>query len=261
MMSPKYGFMSVCTKTYFEEDVEDITFVPLTLNYTRTLEGESFPGELRGEQKVKESVSRIFRAVDVFFMNLGTMNIDFCDPISLSDYTKQFTATQGPEFNPFKHKKDQQLVNSSLAHEIVYDLQKNLRMMPTTMVASFILLYRKGISKPELTQKIEWLGMIINARGANFGNDIGLPGQNTMDIGLEHLGGYISKKSGIYTPKVLMDGDCSNHIMLAYYRNPLNHIFFNESIILASMHSFGLESQWQIGIDYDQLFERACFLS
>jgi glycerone phosphate O-acyltransferase/fatty acyl-CoA reductase len=49
MMSPKYGFMSVCTKTYFEEDVEDITFVPLTLNYTRTLEGESFPGELRGE--------------------------------------------------------------------------------------------------------------------------------------------------------------------------------------------------------------------
>jgi glycerone phosphate O-acyltransferase/fatty acyl-CoA reductase len=49
MISPKYGFMSVCTKTYFEEDIEDITFVPLTLNYTRTLEGESFPGELRGE--------------------------------------------------------------------------------------------------------------------------------------------------------------------------------------------------------------------
>ena len=49
-------------------------------------------------------------------------------------------------------------------------------MMPTTMVSSFILLYRKGIAKQELAQKIEWLGMIINARGANFGNDIGLPG-------------------------------------------------------------------------------------
>ena len=82
-----------------------------------------------------------------------------------------------------------------------------------------------------------------------------------MDIGLEHLAGYIDTKSGIYTPKVLMDGDCSNHIMLAYYRNPLNHIFFNESIILASMNSFGLESQWQSGIELEQLFERACFLS
>lgn len=109
-------------------------------------------------------------------MNLGTMNIDFCEPISLSEYTKKLTAKQGPEFNPFKNKKDQQKVNSTLAHEIVYDLQKNLRMMPTTMVSSFILLYRKGIAKQELAQKIEWLGMIINARGANFGNDIGLPG-------------------------------------------------------------------------------------
>jgi glycerol-3-phosphate O-acyltransferase len=49
MISPKYGFMSVCTRVFFEGEVEDITFVPVTLNYTRTLEGETFPGELRGE--------------------------------------------------------------------------------------------------------------------------------------------------------------------------------------------------------------------
>jgi glycerol-3-phosphate O-acyltransferase len=48
MMPPKYGFMSVCTKVFFEKDIEDITFVPVAINYTRTLEGESFPGELRG---------------------------------------------------------------------------------------------------------------------------------------------------------------------------------------------------------------------
>jgi hypothetical protein len=41
--------MSVCTKVFFEKDVEEITFVPVTLNYTRTLEDESFPGELRGQ--------------------------------------------------------------------------------------------------------------------------------------------------------------------------------------------------------------------
>lgn len=48
-LPPKYGFMSVCTKVFFEKDVEEITFVPVTLNYTRTLEDESFPGELRGQ--------------------------------------------------------------------------------------------------------------------------------------------------------------------------------------------------------------------
>jgi glycerol-3-phosphate O-acyltransferase len=49
MIIPKYGFMSVCSRVFFEKEVEDITFVPVTLNYTRTLEGETFPGELRGE--------------------------------------------------------------------------------------------------------------------------------------------------------------------------------------------------------------------
>ena len=46
-----------------------------------------------------------------------------------------------------------------------------------------------------------------------------------------------------------------------YYRNPLNLVFFNEAIILASMQSFGLESQWLECVDLDQLFQRACFLS
>jgi hypothetical protein len=31
-----------------KKDIEEITFVPVAINYTRTLEGESFPGELRG---------------------------------------------------------------------------------------------------------------------------------------------------------------------------------------------------------------------
>lgn len=79
--------MSVCTRVFFEKEVEDITFVPVTLNYTKTLEGESFLGELRGAQKVKESLSRIFSAVEVLRTNLGTMYIDFQEPIHLSEYT------------------------------------------------------------------------------------------------------------------------------------------------------------------------------
>jgi hypothetical protein len=64
-------------------------------------------------------------------------------------------------------------------------------MMPTTMVASLILLYRKGISHSELEQKMLWLGMILKERGAKLNNDFGLPGLNTIKIGLEHLSGYL----------------------------------------------------------------------
>jgi hypothetical protein len=84
-----------------------------------------------------------------------------------------------------------------------------------------------------------------------------------MEIGLFHLDSYLDKKGSIIEPKVdsAIGGDLGNYFMLYYYRNPLNGIFFNESIILASMHSFGIVSEWQQGIDLDLLFQRSCYLS
>lgn len=259
-MPPKYGFLSVCTKVFFEKDVEDITIIPVTINYTRTLEDESFPGELRGEQKVKESFSRVVAATDILMMNYGTILIDFCEPISVSDYTKQKMQVM-PQFNPFTSREDQLQLNAVLAQDIVLELKKKIRMMPTTMVASIILLFRRGISRDELSKHIEWMSMLINERGANFGNDVGLPGQNTMKIGLEHLKNYLEFKGKMISPKILPNGDHKNFIMLYYYRNPLSSIFFNEGLVLVAMHSFGLEHSWQTGVPLDQLFERACFLA
>lgn len=103
--------------------------------------------------------------------------------------------------------------------------------------------------------------MLINERGANFGNDIGLPGQNTMKLGLNHLTDYVDTKGKIIMPKVGSNGDLKSYIMLYYYRNPLVTIFFNEGLVLVAMHSFGLENSWQTGVPLDQLFTRACYLS
>jgi glycerol-3-phosphate O-acyltransferase len=103
MSTPKYGFLSVCTKSYFEKDVEEMTIVPVTLNYSKTLEGETFPGELRGSQKVKETLGRVLSGLEVLATNLGTMVIDFCEPIQLSSYTAQkIKSIEG--FDPFLNK-------------------------------------------------------------------------------------------------------------------------------------------------------------
>ena len=259
ILPPKFGFMSICTKTFFDKEVDDITLVPVTLNYTRTLENDSFMGELRGEQKVPESLSRVLKAVEVLRMNLGTMYVDFCQPISVSQYTAEMQKEK-PEFDPFRKQQDRVALNFRLAHDIVFRLQKEIRMMPTNMVASIVLLYRQGISKLELRQKVDWLGSILTERGAKFANDSGLPSRQMTDIGLEHLKTYLVEKQGVLSPKIV-DGDYGNYIMLYYFRNPLNQVFFNEAIILAALHSFGLEQEWQTGVGKDDLFERSVYLS
>jgi hypothetical protein len=52
------------------------------------------------------------------------------------------------------------------------------------------------------------------------------------------LGDYLEKKRDIWTPKVYGTNN-NNYMMLAYYRNPLNQIFFNEGVVLVALQSFG----------------------
>ncbi len=51
------------TGAFYKDKVEEMVFIPVTINYTRVLEGETFPFELTGEPKVKETLSRIVKAV------------------------------------------------------------------------------------------------------------------------------------------------------------------------------------------------------
>jgi glycerone phosphate O-acyltransferase/fatty acyl-CoA reductase len=88
ILYPKYGFISILTSAFFKEKVKELTFIPVTINYTRTLEGETFPFELTGEEKVKESLGRLIKAIQIFSMNLGTIYLDFCEPIKLSEFTQ-----------------------------------------------------------------------------------------------------------------------------------------------------------------------------
>lgn len=99
---------------------------------------------------------------------------------------------ENPDFDPFTVKKDLLKLNYDLANDIVFTLQKEIRMMSTTLVASLIMLYRQGISMDELKQKIDWLGLVLYSRGANFSSDNNLPDKQTMQQGLEQLEPYLS---------------------------------------------------------------------
>lgn len=224
MLPPKFGILQILNNTYFDKKCEEITFIPVTINYTRTLEGESFPNELTGENKVKESLSRIVKAFSILSMNFGTIYLDFYEPIKISQALAQQQKIT-PSLDPFKNKADRLKFNNELGHKIVFILQNHVRIMPTNLVSAILLMYRRGISEDQLVKKVAWLGLALNQRGAVVATDGGLPHENTVKIGLKHLEDYIVLKRNIYKPKV-SEGDYQNYIMLGYYRNALNFVFF-----------------------------------
>jgi len=152
-------------------------------------------------------------------MNLGSIYLDFCEPIVFSDFNKE-CVRQDPKLDPMVNEKDRLAVTNSLGNDLIYSLQRNIRMMPTNLVASVVLLQRKGINENDLEEKVRWLGQTLAQRNICL-STYGLPSVNTLKIGVQHLGDYLQKKRDIYMPLVT-DKDNSNYMMLGYYRNPLN---------------------------------------
>ena len=85
MLSPKFGILNALIDNFYEEeDIKDLHFVPVSINYERVFEAESFPKELMGKPKKKESLSRLLGSFDSFRTNFGFIEVDFLPPIQFS---------------------------------------------------------------------------------------------------------------------------------------------------------------------------------
>lgn len=58
----------------FEKDIKNATLVPISINYERVLEAETYPTEMLGEEKLKESLIRVLNSF-MLKKNFGRIHI------------------------------------------------------------------------------------------------------------------------------------------------------------------------------------------
>lgn len=85
-LSPKVDVLEVVTDTFLDRKVPDTQIIPVTINYERVVEGDTFPFELLGDEKLRLSLIKFLGAYKIFSTSFGKVVINFCDPISLKDY-------------------------------------------------------------------------------------------------------------------------------------------------------------------------------
>lgn len=85
-LAPKFGILGTVVDCVYEEKVKNALILPLTINYEKVLEEDTYPYELMGEEKVKESTMRMLKASKTLAMNYGKIFIEFCEPISVRKY-------------------------------------------------------------------------------------------------------------------------------------------------------------------------------
>ena len=69
---------------------KDIKFIPITINYDTVYEGETFPMELLGESKVKESMARVLKQFSHLNKKIGKVVVKYCEPISLRSFLETY---------------------------------------------------------------------------------------------------------------------------------------------------------------------------
>ncbi len=113
-------------------------------------------------------------------------------------------------------------------------LTDNLVVMISSIVASVLLMHRKGINQDALIQKTVWVYEQIKARNHELSLQAA-PSSAIISSCLKYLEGFVDRKRDVFEPSVSAKKDYKNIIMLSYYRNNLIHVFINDAEVACSI--------------------------
>lgn len=116
-LNPKLGMLKMCTDLYFDGQINNMSIIPISISYDRVLEGETFPFELLGEEKVKESLTRIFNSVKMLRMNFGKIHVNFSNLINFKEFAKSHS-----NLNPVASLKDRETITRNLGYRVALDI-------------------------------------------------------------------------------------------------------------------------------------------
>ena len=89
LLEPKVGMLSMTVTSFVAEPAKPLYFVPVYFGYEKMVEGRSFVSELSGENKRKESLFGLIRAVRKLWHSFGEVYVNFGEPIALAGYPRR----------------------------------------------------------------------------------------------------------------------------------------------------------------------------
>lgn len=248
--APSNEVFDIFLKSYLKGEIstKHLHIVPISINFERVLEGETFPFELLGEEKVKESFSRIVSSVNILNKNFGRIFIEFCEPINMLSFKK---STTEPIENNVKFLKNR----------ILLELNEKSVVMPTNIISSILLMSRKGITEEALISRCEWIASELVKRKKKIGSYADSSVQIPVRSAIKLLDKIIMRKKDMFGLSVTPKVDYKNVLLLSYYRNALLNTFADEAIMACALVGFGHHIAWKEGIEKQRLFEEFNFLS
>uniref|UniRef100_A0A3Q4ML09 Glyceronephosphate O-acyltransferase n=1 Tax=Neolamprologus brichardi TaxID=32507 RepID=A0A3Q4ML09_NEOBR len=169
------SLLNIVMDPFLKGEVFDISLVPVSISYERTLEEALYARELLGVPKPKESTSGLFKARKILSEDYGSIHVYFGQPVSVRSLAEsrvnrsQFNLI--PRHIPTRPSEEiLSFVNDS-AYRLVRAQEENMVLKPWVLLA-FVLLQKQatedkpGTALDELTEQAVWLRDLSRHYGA-----------------------------------------------------------------------------------------------
>ena len=266
LLSPKFGILSFLLDSVLSGRVEDAIICPVSTQYDKVVETESYISELLGQPKPKENLQDFLSASSVLSLKLGRVDVRFHEPWSLRAFINGQQARQG-QTSPVKglpSVQDQEYrtrLLRTMGYKVLSDINAVSVVMPTALIGTVLLTLRgRGVGKSELIRRVEWLSDRVRNKGGRVAHFAGAPTEVVVDRGLEVLGsGLVGSVDGLLeTTYYAVD-----RFQMSFYRNMTIHLFISEALVSAAMYTRvkqggGPKNQ---RLSFDTLHDQVSFLS
>ena len=161
LLSPKFGILNFLLDSVLFGRVDDAIICPVSTQYDKVIETESYISELLGQPKPKENLQDFLSASSVLSLKLGRVDVRFHEPWSLKSFIAEQKAREG-----LANSQDKIRMLRTLGFRILSDINEVSVVMPTALIGTVLLTLRgRGVGNSELIRRVEWLSDRVRSKG------------------------------------------------------------------------------------------------
>ena len=268
LLPPKFGILSFILDSLMSGRVKDAIICPVSTQYDKVIEVDSYISELLGQPKSKENLTDFLSNSSILSLRLGRVDVRFHEPWSLRTFINEQQArfenlslVQQKDLNRVYDSNLRIRLLRTLGYKVLSDINAVSVVMPTSLIGTVLLTLRgRGVGKTELIRRVERLSERVRAQGGRVAHFAGIPTSTVVERGLEVLGPNLVGVQKDLAEETYFAVDT---FQLSFYRNMTIHLFINQALVSAAMYTrikAGSANELQ-ALPYQELLAQVSFLS
>lgn len=255
LLFPKLGILKYLIESIDEGYNNELYFVPITINYDRVLEENSYSSELKGKEKKKESTTSFVKSSRSHLKrNYGEINFNMNTPVSLSELREELN--------------DRNNETEDIAMSLARRINEVTMVTPFSLVTTAILFSSsRGFSKQVLMERVKRIydclifmnapltAILKGEDGLDKSIDLVLKSyQNDSIIGLVKLSEVQTSSNEVLEDIFLLNDE--ERIRISFYKNTMIHYLIPisfASIAILSIENENGVSQEQVNEAFDSI--------